>query len=549
MTKREVIKLVADNHNINITFEPNLLKSPNLQATVQEVHPILYGPDSVDLSIVQRLEQIVATNGAEIPTFYSLLSAAYQRTDRYDEAVQALEDAVNKFPDYLPLLTQLAMRYIEMDKLTEARQLLGANLDIKQCMAQEAYHVTAAINYYHAAFLLCLKEEDFTAADASLKVLHDLQFDNDQLVGYLQLVFAGRMANRAFDHQHTEVPRVSIGKLDRKITFDPDMKRLLKQALDLPQTVDQALQVEASRLRDTLVDVTDLYYYRSTPMWLAWDLIDCLVMLSIHFPEAAVPIVYKHVLREEQYIDDNLDMHVGYLHYPLYRIGLEDIDTLIALLHKEEITDDAKTQVIDALVQLAIQHENLAPQIKAELLRFGQHYLERIGTGEFIPTIVITAYCGKTIDLLDTDFLPLIEPFFTANIADPNDYGTWTDLREEFDQLTVEMTISHQPQDMYEYISGEHRQRNISRPMDEQLKMDLDSFFSDPYEAKRLEAIGLLTGNAPVDDEPDYDNYDFLEDYVPIEDIPQTYKREGKKVGRNDPCPCGSGKKYKKCCL
>ncbi len=25
-------------------------------------------------------------------------------------------------------------------------------------------------------------------------------------------------------------------------------------------------------------------------------------------------------------------------------------------------------------------------------------------------------------------------------------------------------------------------------------------------------------------------------------------KREKKKLGRNDPCPCGSGKKYKKCC-
>ena len=23
---------------------------------------------------------------------------------------------------------------------------------------------------------------------------------------------------------------------------------------------------------------------------------------------------------------------------------------------------------------------------------------------------------------------------------------------------------------------------------------------------------------------------------------------KGDKVGRNDPCPCGSGKKYKKCC-
>ena len=28
-----------------------------------------------------------------------------------------------------------------------------------------------------------------------------------------------------------------------------------------------------------------------------------------------------------------------------------------------------------------------------------------------------------------------------------------------------------------------------------------------------------------------------------------TIRRDGKKVGRNDPCPCGSGKKYKKCCL
>ena len=27
-----------------------------------------------------------------------------------------------------------------------------------------------------------------------------------------------------------------------------------------------------------------------------------------------------------------------------------------------------------------------------------------------------------------------------------------------------------------------------------------------------------------------------------------TVRREEPKVGRNDPCPCGSGKKYKKCC-
>lgn len=28
----------------------------------------------------------------------------------------------------------------------------------------------------------------------------------------------------------------------------------------------------------------------------------------------------------------------------------------------------------------------------------------------------------------------------------------------------------------------------------------------------------------------------------------KTVVNEGPKVGRNDPCPCGSGKKYKNCC-
>jgi len=34
---------------------------------------------------------------------------------------------------------------------------------------------------------------------------------------------------------------------------------------------------------------------------------------------------------------------------------------------------------------------------------------------------------------------------------------------------------------------------------------------------------------------------------LPEESVP-TFKREAPKVGRNDPCSCGSGKKYKKCC-
>ncbi len=42
---------------------------------------------------------------------------------------------------------------------------------------------------------------------------------------------------------------------------------------------------------------------------------------------------------------------------------------------------------------------------------------------------------------------------------------------------------------------------------------------------------------------------DYEEDWEADHSSPVvTYVREGPKVGRNDACPCGSGKKYKKCC-
>jgi SEC-C motif-containing protein len=43
----------------------------------------------------------------------------------------------------------------------------------------------------------------------------------------------------------------------------------------------------------------------------------------------------------------------------------------------------------------------------------------------------------------------------------------------------------------------------------------------------------------------DQDRWYYMDGAAPK---PQTLRHEQPKVGRNDPCPCGSGKKYKKCC-
>jgi len=52
-------------------------------------------------------------------------------------------------------------------------------------------------------------------------------------------------------------------------------------------------------------------------------------------------------------------------------------------------------------------------------------------------------------------------------------------------------------------------------------------------------------------EEPDYS--DFLEQFYAMHKEFDTNKTNviqavSKKIDRNEPCPCGSGKKYKKCC-
>lgn len=37
-------------------------------------------------------------------------------------------------------------------------------------------------------------------------------------------------------------------------------------------------------------------------------------------------------------------------------------------------------------------------------------------------------------------------------------------------------------------------------------------------------------------------------DDPPVPDAPVDQAKRERSVGRNDPCPCGSGRKYKRCC-
>ena len=73
----------------------------------------------------------------------------------------------------------------------------------------------------------------------------------------------------------------------------------------------------------------------------------------------------------------------------------------------------------------------------------------------------------------------------------------------------------------------------------EWIRFDNPWRFYDPDEIQRRQQCWLKE-----DREQEQEPFG-LDDWEPV----ITYVREQPKIGRNEPCPCGSGKKYKKCCM
>lgn len=79
--------------------------------------------------------------------------------------------------------------------------------------------------------------------------------------------------------------------------------------------------------------------------------------------------------------------------------------------------------------------------------------------------------------------------------------------------------------------------------------------------AKRAAQRAAAAAQSASDDEEAFEQSDAVKQALHREQVAQPTEtsadgtdsvnktiRKGKKIGRNDPCPCGSGKKYKKCC-
>ena len=116
--------------------------------------------------------------------------------------------------------------------------------------------------------------------------------------------------------------------------------------------------------------------------------------------------------------------------------------------------------------------------------------------------------------------------------------GTVKELAEKYGLSVMEMT------GFLDGINDSLKEKNPIETMEEDtevsLAFDKEKLYKNMVDAKADWLYNLPQWEKIFDEEKRKSLY--------LEQKRSGTVRTGKKVGRNDPCPCGSGKKYKFCC-
>jgi Protein of unknown function (DUF1186)/SEC-C motif len=186
-----------------------------------------------------------------------------------------------------------------------------------------------------------------------------------------------------------------------------------------------------------------------------------------------------------------------------------DLELLFAAVDDRKADEFARSACMHALVLIAQTH----PEHRDAIVGFFRSFLTRCPTS---PQIVLTGWMDAIADLGLEDMSGQVQALFQDGRIPP-EYCTFEhfleDLREALDPARAAVRRR--------YLKG-----LITDAIDELSKWHCytDAFFAEQKRQK-------------------------VSNQFRVAPWTQSFTQPKPKIGRNEPCPCGSAKKYKKCCL
>lgn len=497
-----------------------------------------------------ELERLVASN-PDIPEYKILLFLVYDNQGRNAKSIEIAKLTVNEHPWYLASRCYLGIHYVLQDESDKALQLFNGFVELKELFpertgflsTEEDDYLFMGITYFASVHyipqaarrLLALKtrNRDYPLLDIAEKIVKHARMNRN-----VKLFKDWEPKRRSVEYADRTLPQVQ----DRPIFENPEINEFYHNDLSFDSLEINSFLVlpRESLIRDlerVIVDARQRYqhfFYEDDEEFFPDTadtrfLIHALLFLKECKAEGSLPVILGLLEEDESFYFDWFDEYFNECMVPaIYQLGHNQLDKLRSYMLEPNLTLYARDAVSNAVSNIATHQ----PERRSEVIEWFDrvfHYFidhhedERIIDTNLIGCMVI--YCTeiKALELLET-----IRTLFEHDLVSIDFCGPFEDVEADLsgsindNDIELLLTIFEQ----YDYFRDDMEELYDDDGDDEKDAFEEADSYDLPIPEKGL-ASSVRSFN----------------------DIPQIPATVAKTPGRNDPCPCGSGKKYKKCCM
>ncbi|CAN5315944.1 hypothetical protein BH23BAC3_BH23BAC3_35690 [soil metagenome] len=495
-------------------------------------------------STIKRLHRL-CRKYPNLPHFKNYLSLAYENSGNHHKSNEINDQLIKQHSEYLLGRINKAEKLMDNNQPDVVPEILGEEMHIHKLYPErDTFHADEVLKYYSTAIHYLIMTENVKEAKLRLNFIGEIDPDSPEteraLFEFMQ--YNLRKNLQRFDQEKLMERRVQSRGYREDLQTDqppafthPEIEELYEHGLDIPHDLiktipelpRESLIADLERVLNDAICRYEYFYDEAGDE--GWD--EDRYNFSIH------AIFLLTELRSEQSLDKILDLLrqgtefrefwysdllVDIFSEPVAVLGKENPEIITNFLKEPDLDAYCRNIGVIALEKVALfypEHRNEVVNIYDDLIHF---HLSQLDNNRIIDTTLLSFLVWSCINISAKELLPSIRKLYEHNLIQETIVGSREDVEKDIKNDSVDR--SEQPRDIFEkYKSVQYQPVLGDHPL------SADSFGNFPK----------LPGGDPSD----------TISPLPFEGYHEPATNPYKKTGRNDPCPCGSGKKYKKCCL